>query len=209
MSLINILSKKEEKEFYLIKKLSILEKMYFFKLPNQLLEKVLSFELNEGKIIFILKYGYFRAFNQFFEISSFLEEDINFIKDKYKLETKSRLLIKSSRLFQYKQIIKQYLGIKDYSSEIENILQNEANILSSNFIHRKKIFYALVDLSIKLKIEIPSYTKLIKIITNAINTNKKDIVDKLKFYENDENLKVLDEFLEKDLMSKNRYNLTL
>jgi len=134
----------------------------------------------------------------------FNDEDIKFITK----EEDFKMNCSEKTFYRYKQIIKQYSAINNYSSEIENILQNEANTLSSNFIHRKKIFYTLIDLSIRLKIEIPSYTKIVTLITSSINSSKKDIVDKLKIYENDEKLKVLDEFMEKDLKFTNRYNLT-
>jgi hypothetical protein len=77
-------------------------------------------------------------------------------------------------------------------------LQKEVNNLANNFIHRKKIFYTLVNLSRKLNIEMPSYTELTRIIQVALNTQKQDILKKLEPLLKDKRLKVLDEFLEKD-----------
>lgn len=50
--------------------------------------------------------------------------------------------------------------------------------LASKFTHRKRIFYSLVELSKKLKIEVPSYTELSHIIT-LNKFSKKDILEKL------------------------------
>jgi len=107
----------------------------------------------------------------------------------------------------YKHIIKRHLLIGDYTTESADILLKEATTLASNFTHRKKIFYALVGLSKKLKIEVPSYTELSRIISLAINSQKQDILDKLKPFMKDEKLNVLDEFLQKDTSTKNRWHL--
>jgi len=189
---IEILNVHEIKQFINPPILNHQEKEYFFRLPKLIYDKIVLFEDKNAITIVTLLYGYFLKSNKFYYTEVFHDEDISFIIKNEDL----KIDCSEKTFYRYKQIIKQYLGIKDYSNDIENILQNEANTLSSNFIHRKKIFYALVELSKKLKIEIPSYTKLIKIITNAVNTNKKAIIDKLKLYENNENLKVLDEFLE-------------
>jgi len=102
---------------------------------------------------------------------------------------------------------KKYLQINNYTDEIKATLQKEANNLANNFIHRKKIFYTLVDFSKKLNIEIPSYTELTRIIQVALNTQKKDILNRLEPLLKDERLKLLDEFLEKEKESKNRYKI--
>jgi len=54
---------------------------------------------------------------------------------------------------------------------------------------------------------VPSYTELIRIITVALNTQKKDILTKLEPLLDDKRLQLLDEFLEKDESSKNRYKI--
>ncbi len=204
MARIEIFNLQEIKQFNNPSIFNYQEKEYFFRLPKLIYDKVILFEDKNVITIVTLLYGYFVKSNKFFSISLFNNEDIKFITK----EKNFKINCSEKTFYRYKQIIKQYLGINNYSNEIENILQNEADTLSSNFIHRKKIFYSLIDLSIRLKIEIPSYTKIVMIITNSINSSKKDIVDKLKIYENDEKLKVLDEFLNKDIESKNRYNLT-
>jgi len=102
----------------------------------------------------------------------------------------------------YKELIKNYLGINPYTEEIEKELQNEAINLANNFIH-------LISLSKKIKIEIPSYSKLLSIISIALNYQKVDMLERLKPYLKDERLKVLDEFLDKNNGYKNKYNILL
>ncbi len=71
MPIITILSKTEEKSLYSLQELSFKEKEYFFQIPTTLLDKVLSYELNKGKIAFILMYGYFKASHQFYDASEY------------------------------------------------------------------------------------------------------------------------------------------
>ncbi len=207
MSAITILSKTEEKSLYSLKELNFKEKVHFFQIPTILLEKVLSFELDDGKVVFLLMYGYFKAFHQFYDVSEYNQSDLDYICEKYELPIIHQIDITKRRYQQYKVIIKSHLQVNEYTDEIKATLQKEANNLANNFIHRKKIFYTLVNLSKKLNIEIPCYTELTRIIQVALNTQKKDILEKLESLREDERLKILDEFLEKDKDSKNRYRI--
>ena len=198
---------KNLKNLYSLKELNFKEKVHFFQIPTTLLEKVLSFELEDGKVAFLLMYGYFKAFHQFYDISEYIQSDLDYVSAKYELPTINKINITKRRFQQYQNIIKAHLQINEYTDKIKATLQKEANNLANNFIHRKKIFYTLVNLSKKLNIEVPSYTKLTRIIQVALNTQKKDILDKLEPLQEDEKLKILDEFLEKEEESKNRYKI--
>jgi TnpA family transposase len=208
MPRINFITNNEIVEFETPKKFTYTEQEYFFKLPKELHELILTFEEDKNILIFILLYGHFRCKNIFYDLKLFKQNDIDYILKKYNLKIKDNNLFLGTRtLLRYKNIIKQYLKINEYTDEIKSTLQKEANNLANNFIHRKKIFYTLVNLSRKLNIEMPSYTELTRIIQVALNIQKQDILEKLEPLLKDKRLKVLDEFLEKDKESKNRYKI--
>jgi len=207
MTLANILTNKEKKNLYSPQYLRHQEKVYYFSLPKELEIKMQLFATIEGKITFILLYGYFKAFNQFFDTNLFLNEDIDFIINKYNFLPTNQISVEKSRIYEYRKLIKQYFKINKYTEKIKSTFQKEANNLANNFIHRKKIFYNLVHLSKKLNIEVPSYTELTRIITIALNIHKKNILTKLELFLEDDKLKILDEFLEKEESSKNRYKI--
>jgi len=177
------------------------EKEYYFNIPKSLLENI---KYKDNKIFMILIYGYFKATNKFY-MPELSDNNLIFIANKY--NTKMIENITKGTYYRFQQLIKEYFGINNNALEFEKILQNEANILASDFIHRKKIFYALINLSKRINIEVPTYTVLANIITKAIHSQKKDILNKLKLHIADDRLNVLDEFLEKNKDSKNRYNL--
>jgi len=200
---LEILTQKELKLFNYAQPLSYKEKEYCFEIKDDLLKKLQENYKVENISIFIHLFGYFKLTHKFFNID---DDILKYISERYKLQVISNN-VPERTIRAYKQIIRKYLKIDEYTDEIKATLQKEANNLASNFIHRKKIFYTLVNLSKKLNIEVPSYTELTRIIQAALNTQKKDILEKLKLFQEDEKLNLLDEFLEKEEESKNRYKI--
>ena len=183
------------------------QKEYYFNISGDLLENLQINYKKENIAYFILLYGYFRISNKFYTVNDDCVKDLEYIQSRYNLSV-SQIKIPERTIRIYKSKIKQHLCINTYTDQIKAILLDEATALANNFTHRKRIFYSLVDLSIKLKIEVPSYTEISRIITVAINAQKKDILDKLSPFLKDEKLNLLDEFLEKDGEYQNRWYLT-
>jgi len=207
MARIQVLNKQEILDFEEIIHLNLREQRYIFDLPTKLYDTVLSLQDDNSFLKFTLLFGYFKVTHKFYDETLFSGNDLKFVIEKYNLKCTEQNILSSKTIYRYKQLIKEHFRVNDYTEEIKSTLQKEANNLANNFVHRKKIFYALVSLSKKLNIEIPSYTELIRIIQVALNTQKKDILDKLEPFLKDERLKLLDEFLEKEETSKNRYKI--
>lgn len=210
MARIDYLTEQERKKFEIVPVfISNNERNYFFDLPSAIYKQALNLNDDKAFVTFALMFGYFKASNQFFELAQFNNEDIKYIIDKYQLTiTDADTIFKATRTIQrYKQLIKSYLGVNEYTYEIESKLKHHAIELANNFIHRKKIFFSLVDYAKKLNIEIPSHRILSKIIGDALNNQTKEILTHLKDFQNDEKLEILNEFINKDESYKNRYNI--
>ena len=204
MPLSNVLNQKEIIKFDKKPNFNQNQKDFYFKVPEVLINGL----DNTNKIIITLMHGYFRATHKFF-IN--LENDSNLLYIATKLGIiidNLKITLSKSSFYRYKQIIKNHFQIQEYNSDIQSKLLQEAIELAKNFTHRKKIFYSLVNLSKKLNIEIPCYTELARIVTVAINSPKKEVLKKLKLFINDDNLKILDDFLDKNEDYDNRYNIT-
>lgn len=144
----------------------------------------------------------------FFTTNEFQPLDIQKVKQMYDLQFDYELISVQPKTEQrYKNMIRDYLGIEYYTDQNKAYLLKEALMLASNFLHRKKILYALIDLTKTLKIELPSYTELSNIISLALTQQKTHMIERLKAYEDDERLKLLDEFIEKNEIYKARYNI--
>ena len=76
MSVIQILTKDEEKIFELPPSFDSFAKNHFFKLTSGISEIILEMKNDSNKILFILMFGYFKATNRFFEIQN---DDENFL----------------------------------------------------------------------------------------------------------------------------------
>ncbi len=200
-----ILEREEIKKFNKQPNFSSNEQIYYFELTGNFLKKIKLLFKYENIAYFVLQYGYFKATNRFFSIKN-INRDLEYIKNRYDLE-EIVINIPRNTLQRYKKIIKEYLNIQEYGTFAKESLEQEAIKLANNFTHRKKIFFSLVDLSKRLNIEIPSYTELSRIISKALNVQEKEITDKLESWLNDDRLKELDEFLDKNEEYKNRYNL--
>jgi hypothetical protein len=210
MSLLSILDKSEAKELEKAPKFAYYDRVQYFKLPKALLEKVLSFEKSEYKVIFILMYGYFKATNRFISVKEFVNSDIEYILDEYQLAIPSNIKnisLSSRHIRRYKSIIKRYFHINNYTIEIKTKLMSHAKNLASCFTHRKKIFYSLVQLARELNIEMPSTTELLSIITDTLNKEKTHILTSLETLIDDPKLKELEQFIEENKNYKNRYNI--
>ena len=197
-----ILSTNEQEKFMSESTFTLQEKQYFYNIPETILRDLNS---SKNKFLITLLWGCFKSTNKFI-IDFKTNPNIEFVANLYDYKY-DNLEFPSTTLYRYKQLILKYLKVNSYTEEIKFTLQKEANNLANNFIHRKKIFHTLVNLSKKLNIEVPSYTELTRIIQVALNTQKKDILDKLVPLQEDEKLKLLDEFLEKEKESKNRYKI--
>jgi len=158
---IEILTKNELKFFNTTQLLTYKQKEYYFEIQDDLLQKLKKQNKIENIPIFIFLFGYFKTTYKFYNITN--DNILEYISNRYKFPIYSKD-ISERTIYRYKKLIRKYLKINEYTNKIKSTLQKEANNLANNFVHRKKIFYTLVNLSRKLNIEIPSYTELTRII---------------------------------------------
>jgi excinuclease UvrABC ATPase subunit len=122
MSILSILSKNEQEKFVAEPTFTLQEKKYFFKVPELLL---LDLNSSKNKVIMTLLWGYFKATNRFY-VDFKQKSNIEFVVSLYNYECKN-IQFSSTTLYRYKEKIKQYLKINEYTDEIKSILQKEAN----------------------------------------------------------------------------------
>jgi hypothetical protein len=110
------------------------------------MDKILSFQNDDNRIIFMLLYGYFKITHKFYEKSMFRKEDIKYLQKHNSFIADDIFSISQIRIRQYEALIKEYFGIIKYSKETKKRLQELANNLANSFVNRKKIFYELVSI---------------------------------------------------------------
>jgi TnpA family transposase len=206
MSVIQILTKEEVKNFETPPKFDLFAKNHFFKITEKLENMIIEMKSDSNKILFILMFGYFKATNKFFEIQK-NDDNFSYIGTRNNFDSFDLTILNPRTTQRYKQLIKSYFSVKDYSQEIDAQLQNHAIVLANNFTHRKKIFFSLVDYCKKINIEVPSYSILSKLIEFALNQQTRNILLHLKTFQKDARLALLDDFTNKDENYANKYNI--
>ena len=208
MPLIKILTSIQKKEFEEPPILNQELKNEIFKLPIELEQQVYSFNNSSNQIHFILMFGYFKITHRFFNPTSYYDEDIKYIASKFKFDDNSYSTdIGHSSLATYKNTIKKHFSCVKFTSHIYDILQKESDLLVKKLLKTQDIFYLLVEKSMELRIEVPSYTQITTIISSSINAQNTLDYKKIKKYENHEALKNLDYLLKEDVSNPTKYVL--
>lgn len=208
MPLIQVLNYAQRKEFETPPTLSNEIRKEIFTLPEILLRELDNFESDANKIYFIAMYGYFKLTRIFYEPDFIAAEDITFIQKQYHIEPSIISLLHIKTRIRYKHLIRNHFGYQSPDDMLRQLLSDAANKLISQLPTPKALFYALVDLTVANRYEVPSYTFLAKIITDAMNRRRSDIFKKLKSYLNNAALKPLELLIQVDETLPGRYVLS-
>ncbi len=207
MSLIQILSYSQKKEFETPPILNNDVRKEIFTLPEILFTELQRFESDANKTFFIALYGYFKLNRILYALDSFPSDDITYIKNQYAYNNRSSDIPSRKTVIRYKQLIRDYFGYQSPDDTLRQILSNSANKLITQLPTPKALFYALVEFSISNRYEVPSYTFLSKIITDAMNQQRNEIFNKLKSHSVHAALTPLELLLRTDETIPGRYVL--
>lgn len=208
MPLIQILSYSQKKEFETPPQLESDIRREIFNLPTTLQREVENFENNSNKIFFIWLYGHFKISRKFYETETITIEDLEHIRNRYQYKHKTLVVSPNIKtIIRYKNLIREHFGYQSPDTVLKQILMDAASKLITQLSTPKALFYALVELVVEKRYEVPSYTFLSKIITDAMNQYKTGIFDKLKTYSKQPSLLPLELFLQTDETLPGRYVL--
>lgn len=207
MTYLKILNHSQKKEFESPPQISDEARSELFALPRSMGLQLDSIDKDVNKLHFIVMYGYFKLFRAFHGMSSYHQNDIDYISKRYNLHADIQIPNQKT-LIRYKNIIREHFGFLSPDENLRRILEVEARQLISQLSNTKALFYALVESAVASRYEVPSYTFLVRIITEAMNTHKRHIFDQLKSLSNHQSLGTLNLFLEDDEVHAGRYSLS-
>ena len=207
MTYLKILNHSQKKEFESPPSISDETRKELFTLHHSMQLQLASFDKDVNKLHFIAMYGYFKVYRTFFDAVSFPKSDIDYIVNQYNFHLDT-LKIALNTQVRYKRIIREHFGFLSPNENLRKILKAEASHLISKLSNPKALFYALVEISVSNRYEIPTYTFLVRIITEAMNSHKRHIFDQLKSLSHHQELRALDLFLEDDEVHAGRYSLS-
>jgi hypothetical protein len=179
MSRIIILRTADQKRFDAPPSFNFEERTLYFALNKEELAVVTKLKNPGSKIGFVLQLGYFKSQGKFFTAGQFRKYDIDYVArslgyNKSQFHSYERLLSSRHR--------KQILALEAWAPFDEP--QREKIIAHINWIiqHQivpKRVFLSVIDFCWVNKIEVPSYSALSIIITNAYNDFERSLVEKL------------------------------
>lgn len=208
MSLIQILNYSQKKEFETPPLLEYEIRQEIFSVSPIIKQQIESIEINSNKVRFIAMYGYFKVTQTFYNPNLFHLDDLNYICKRYHINFDPNHIFSKNTMALYKKIIRYQLGYKPVDSTLKDLLLKTAINLITQIPSPKALFYTLIELAIEHRYEVPSYTLLSKIITDAMNKQRGDIFGKLKLFSHNEELQALQRVLEVDETLPGRYILS-
>jgi TnpA family transposase len=174
-----IIPKREQKLFDAVPSFNFDERTVYFALNNEESDILKKLKNPTSKIGFILQLGYFKSHGKFFTPDQFKKYDIDYV---------ARFLGHQKSLFQgyeksvasrhRKQIIDLQAWVPFDSTQKEKIAAHINWAIPTQIIP-KKVFLSAIDFCWVNRIEVPSYSALSTIITDAYNTFEKSLVNKL------------------------------
>lgn len=194
---IKILSENEKKAFDFPTVFSDEERAQFFEIPEWARELLETFRTPTNKSGFIIQLGYFRAANKFFESKKFHRQDVEFVTKMLEYSIEEIRLEKyiHTTYERHQVIILNNLGYRKFDEHVKLLLENEALSLSLNQIKPRSLFLSLVDFLRSKKIEVPSYYILSNIITNALKSFEKKLMDLIEEHMSQYHQGILDNLL--------------
>lgn len=146
------------------------------------------------RVSYILQYGYFIKSNKFYSLRNFQEKDLDVLCKKYRIS--KRLFfqeIEANQQFwrQRKHILEDigYHPYKNFTIQVEK----EIEFYISKRLKPKKIFHQITLFLNSQKVEIPSYDRLQKAITNNLNNFERGLSEQINEYLSNEQKKLLDQ----------------
>lgn len=206
MTYLKILNHAQKKEFESPPVLNNESRQEVFSLPLPIQRQMIAIDKAINKARFITMFGYFKVTRSFYEPSMFHENDIDYIARRYDLKIDDISSAKNT-IALYKKIIREHFGYMAPDENLKQKLINESQRLIVGLSTPKAVFYALVELAIAYRYEVPSYTFLSKIITEAMNTHRGNIFERLKSYSAHTALQPLELFLQTDETLPGRYTI--
>ncbi len=177
MSLIEVLPDYEAKRFDKPPTLSNDEQKHYFRLDDPISKLIKGVREERNKIGIVLQYGYFKASEKFYTQQMFKPSDIKFVANLLGLPSPRDFSTEySDRVRQkHRLLILERCGYVEFSSA-EDFFEELMQDMVAQQMHPRKLFYFIVEKLRSKKIELPSYDRIVRTITEKFNGFEKNVL---------------------------------
>jgi hypothetical protein len=174
MRLIEVLPDYEVKRLSRTPTLSVDDIKQYFKLDETVTELLKGVKDANIKIGLLLSYGYFRVSGKFYSQKVFTVADIKMAAKILGVTASKDFTAKYSDRTRQKHrlLILDAYGYVEFS-KAEDFFESTVKDLVANQMHPRKLFYVLVETLRNKKIELPSYDRIARSITEKFNAFEK------------------------------------
>lgn len=171
MSIIQILTPTEIRNYESPPRFDSFSRKKFFALPSGLMKEVENLRTSSGKIAFILQTGYFRSSQRFFG-NRFYQADITFIAGRLSLPQPVSLQIPKQTLTRHRHLIAEFYGFRNLTKIDKEQLILEIAELVKHFTRPAEVFRQIIKKLNFRKFILPGYDFLSTNISREIYRRK-------------------------------------
>src|SRR6202051_4948840 len=177
MPRMNILNTVESEAFNSPPVFSSFQRKQYFDFPSKLGRFAAAPRNPAYQLGFLLSAGYFKAARRFFSPGSFHPRDIEYVARQLEpgAPTVDFAQYHPRARQRHRHTIRTFYGFRACDSAASRLLLKEIAGLVRSQVKPKVIFWRCIDVLVREKIEVPSYTRLTKLILGAINRRKQEL----------------------------------
>ena len=177
MPRMNILNTVEREAFNSPPVFSSFQRKQYFDFPSKLRRFAAGLRNPAYQLGFLLSAGYFKAARRFFSPGSFHPRDIEYVARQLEpgAPTVDFAQYHPRARQRHQHTIRTFYGFRACDSAASRLLLKEIAGLVRSQVKPKVIFWRCIDVLVREKIEVPSYTRLTKLILGAINRRSQEL----------------------------------
>jgi len=162
----NILNTVEQEAFESAPVFNSFQRKQYFDFSQAIQQAAANLRTPTNQLWFLLTCGYFKASKRFFPAPTFHPRDVEYVAGRtgLRLEEIELHLYPKETSSRHRGFILDFYGFKPFRPHGRPVLAEEIARLVWSQIKPKVIFWRCVDALVRDKIEVPSYTRLTKLI---------------------------------------------
>ncbi|MBW8308281.1 MAG: Tn3 family transposase [Candidatus Paracaedibacteraceae bacterium] len=183
MPTLSVLSKHDQKEFDCPPILSAEARSFCFTLSKEVEKKITHLRTPTNKIGFLLQYAYFKACKRFFLVSRFREEDIHYAAKLLDIQISEVDLstYKKKTPIDHQASILKLLDYRPFNNQVIQWLGKELELRMQRLTEPYQIFTELLQLLYNQRIEIPTYHRLVDLISQHYLSYENNLLSLIKY----------------------------